>query len=76
MAAISQAEPNDRPTVESDAAVARPRDSPDHAAHAVAELGRRSLPGNVFHLAGLLFVELRMPGADQLPRALVITIFS
>src|SRR5439155_1238872 len=42
---------------------------------AIGELGRRSLPGTVFHLAGLIFVELRMPGADQLPRTIVVASF-
>jgi hypothetical protein len=76
MAAISHKAPMRGPVAEPVAAIDRPRQTPDHAAQAVEELGRRSLPGTAFHLAGLIFVELRMAGADHLPRALVIAVFA
>jgi len=76
MAAISHANPIGGPVAEPAGVLDRPREAMDHTAQAVEELGRRTLPGTAFHFAGLMFVELRMPGADHLPRALVITIFA
>ncbi len=49
--------------------------SADQIANAVREIGRGTSLGTVFHLAGLAFVELYMPNADQLPRAAVIPVF-
>jgi hypothetical protein len=46
-----------------------------HDEQAVDELGRRSRSGNALHFAGLVFVELYMPGVDHLPRAMTLTIF-
>ncbi|HET7502907.1 MAG TPA: sensor histidine kinase [Kofleriaceae bacterium] len=51
------------------------RDASPLAEEAVRDLSRTSVPGILFHLAGLVFFEIHMPGADRLPRTPVIAIF-
>ena len=41
----------------------------------VLELGRRALSGAAGHLAAFVFVELRMPGVDMLPRTIIAAVF-
>jgi signal transduction histidine kinase len=60
---------------ESRVAPVRHREASDHEEQAVGELGRRSRSGTAFHFAGLVFIELYMPGADPLPRGVTVTIF-
>src|ERR1041384_8581128 len=54
---------------------ARPRETSEQYEASITELARRLLPGTAFHVAGFVFVELRMPRADQLPHTLIVTAF-
>ena len=53
----------------------RPRETSEQIEESITELARRLLPGTAFHLGGFVFVELRMPRADQLPHALLVAVF-
>ncbi len=57
------------------ASPSEPRKSAEQLANAAREIGRGTLTGTAFHLAGLIFVEAQMPHADGLPRAVVISVF-
>ncbi|CAN5740801.1 hypothetical protein BH11MYX3_BH11MYX3_05610 [soil metagenome] len=52
-----------------------PRKTAEQLTNAARELGRGTLTGTAFHLAALVFVELRMPHADGLTRVAVIPVF-
>jgi signal transduction histidine kinase len=81
MVAMSHAEPPASPPANvagaspPASATVRPRKTSEQFEDSVTELARRMLSGTAFHIAGLTFVELRIPGADGLPRALVLSTF-
>jgi signal transduction histidine kinase len=74
MVSLSRAEPP-RSIAETRARPMRPRETSEQIEESITELARRLLPGTAFHLAGFVFVEVRMPRADQLPHALVVSVF-
>jgi signal transduction histidine kinase len=75
MASVSRAEPVVRSIQKTSLRLARPRETSEQYEESVTELARRLLPGTAFHVGGFAFVEIRMPRADQLPHALVVSAF-
>ena len=70
-----RAVPSFRPLVKAERSREVAEKTPEQVTNAVRELGRGTLTGTAFHLAGLLFVELCMPNADRLPRTAVVLVF-
>jgi signal transduction histidine kinase len=75
MVALTRALPRSVPKGKAESSREVVEKAPQQVANAVRELGRGTLAGTAFHLAGLLFVEVCLPNADRLPRTAVILVF-